>query len=725
MEAAERAAPRAGAATRDGGVTSALIAFGHLAVLAAFALAQPLFNLLSKNPEFFAARGSTAGEIIVLALLLVLVPPAILLAVELLVGLVSDAARQAVHLAFVGLLAAVVFVQALKKAIDAGDAVLILLALALGAAAAALYWRAEPARSFLSVLIPAPLVFLLLFLFFSDVSDIVTAGEAKAKSAGGVDRVPIVMVLFDELPSTSLMDAGGSVDARRYPAFASLARDSTWFRNANSVYDSTSRAVPAIMDGDLPVKDRRLPTAAEHPNSIFALLGKSHSMHVSEEATTVCPRDLCKDERLDEPFVTRLRSMADDLSLVYAHVVAPPGIENDLATVSESWGEFGGGEGGGGEAADTAPAAEANDDDKGGGKAQTLGNLRAGREARFEDWVAGVEGGGRRPALNFKHALLPHVPWLYLPDGRQYRREEPEPIPQISRQSYKDEGQVQQLQLRHLLQTGFADRELGKLLARLRRVGIYDDALIVVAADHGVSFKAGQFDRRDVNRRNIDEITPVPLFIKRPGQKRGGVDRTVVETIDIVPTIADLLGARLPAKTDGSSAFSRRVRGRREVRMLKRNLDGFIRLSVDELERERDGELRKKVALFGTGADGPDRIYRVGRNAELVGRPARSAGDSASRASVVDAGELRRVDLRSDVMPNWITGRVRGGGGAPNDIAIAVNGTIRGVGNTFRLATGGAELFGVMIPPSALHQGRNRVEVFEVSGGRLLRMGGV
>ncbi len=159
--------------------------------------------------------------------------------------------------------------------------------------------------------------------------------------------------------------------------------------------------------------------------------------------------------------------------------------------------------------------------------------------------------------------------------------------------------------------------------------------------------------------------------------------------------------------------------------MLKRNLEGFIRLSVDDYERESDGELRRKVALFGTGADGPDRIYRVGPNLALIGRPARSAGASSSRASIADAGELRRVNLRSDVMPNWITGRVRGGDAGPEDIAIAVNGTIQGTGNTFRLATGGGELFSVMVPPSALRQGRNRVDVFEVRGGRLLRMGGV
>ena len=38
--------------------------FAHLAVLWAFALAQPLFNLLGKNPEFFAARGAPPFDVI-------------------------------------------------------------------------------------------------------------------------------------------------------------------------------------------------------------------------------------------------------------------------------------------------------------------------------------------------------------------------------------------------------------------------------------------------------------------------------------------------------------------------------------------------------------------------------------------------------------------------------------------------------------------------------------
>ena len=383
--------------------------------------------------------------------------------------------------------------------------------------------------------------------------------------------------------------AQGELDARRYPGFAALARDSTWFRNAHTIYDSTSKAVPAIMDGHLPEKGT-LPTSSEHPDSIFALLGKSHRMNVSEEATSVCPRDLCEDARLDEPFVDRLTSMTEDLGLVYAHVVSPPGIEDDLPSVSETWGEFGG---------DTGGAQAATTD--AGDRPNTRENLQGNRNNRFDAWIDSIRAG--RPALNFKHALLPHVPWQYLPDGRQYRRTATEPIPGISRQSYRDQGQVDQLQLRHLLQVGFADLELRKTIRRLKQLGIYDDALIVVTADHGVSFKQGQFDRRNVNRGNIDEITPVPLFVKEPEQSRGRVDDAIVETTDVAPTVADLLGIERPEGVDGRSAFSDAVRRRREVRMLKRDLSGFVRVSGEELEREVAAEVAETARLFGTGAD--------------------------------------------------------------------------------------------------------------------------
>ena len=77
---------------------------------------------------------------------------------------------------------------------------LIVLALAVGAALAVLWARAEPVRSFLNVLSPVPLVFLLLFLFSGQISELAFPSEAKALTIGGVARAPIVVVLLDELP---------------------------------------------------------------------------------------------------------------------------------------------------------------------------------------------------------------------------------------------------------------------------------------------------------------------------------------------------------------------------------------------------------------------------------------------------------------------------------------------------------------------------------------------
>ena len=689
-----------------------LFAFAHLTVLAAFALAQPLFELLRESPEFFAARGSTSFEIVSFAVLLVLLPPLALLGIELLAGLAGRRVRQTVHLVFVALLVALLAAQIVKRVIDGPDPVIIVLALAIGAALAAAYARAQPVRSFVSFLIPAPALFLALFLFFSPVTDLIFEGEAEAKSVGNVTRAPIVMVLLDELPVTSMLDDRGRVDPVRYPALASLANNATWFRNAYAVYDSTERAQPAIMDGNYPREDR-LPTSADHPNSIFSLFAKTHRLHASEEATSVCSRDLCKDERLDESYGSRMGSLAEDLGLVWLHVVSPPDIENDLPSVSENWGNFGGDDAAGG--GDTGPGDEPN----------TRANLNRNRNHRFNDWTGEIQA-GRRPALNFKHSLLPHVPWQYLPSGKQYRRTARDPVPGLSSEAYKDQGQLDSLYQRHLLQLGFTDRLLGNLFRRLKRLGIYDEALIVVAADHGVAFDLGKRDRRYLTRANAAEIAAIPLFVKAPGQKRGTVDGGLVETVDILPTVLDVLNVDPRVKMDGRSAFSREVRRRGTVRILKRNSFDPIRIPRAEFERAKAAELEKKLRLFGSGREGPERLFRIGPNQQVLGRRVAelSPGQGTARVDLVGAQEYDKVDLRSPTVPVHVVGRVRGGGGAFRDVAIAVNGRIVAVSRTFRLATGGDELVAAMTPERAFRQGRNKVEVFEVSGGRLARLGG-
>ena len=62
---------------------------------------------------------------------------------------------------------------------------------------------------------------------------------------------------------------------------------------------------------------------------------------------------------------------------------------------------------------------------------------------------------------------------------------------------------------RYLLQLGFVDRLLGRPVGR-RRLGIYDDTLIVLTADHGYAWQVGAGTRRSVSASNVHEPTPVP-----------------------------------------------------------------------------------------------------------------------------------------------------------------------------------------------------------------------
>jgi hypothetical protein len=702
------------AAGRLPALRDAVWAYLGLAVLWTFAVAQPLFDLLKDNPEFFAARGSSGFDIISWSVLLVVLPPLLLLAVELLVGLAGEPFRRIAHLVLIAGLVALIAAQALKKSIESSDAVLIVLSVAIALAVAALYAVADPVRSFLRVLSPVPLIFLALFLFTNPISKLAFPDEAHARTIGGVNDAPIVVVLLDELPSNTLVDQNDKLDTKRYPGFAELAKNATWFRNAYTVYDSTERAQPAIMDGNLPARDKQ-PISSDHPNSIFTIFAKSHRVNADEEATAVCPRDICKHTFGEEAYPKRMSSMAEDLGLVWLHVVSPPDIENDLTSVSENWGNFGGGD----QTEIQTPSS--------GSAVNTRANLNRGRAARFKEWMDRIVP-GHRPALNFKHTLMPHVPWQYLPDSKQYRRTARDPIPGLSQESYKDPYQIDSLHQRHLLQTGFADYELGELFRRLKQQGLFDKSLIAVAADHGVAFDLGKRDRRTLTRANAEEIGPIPFFLKAPGQKKGRIDTTFAESVDILPTIFDVLNVNPKVRLDGHSAYSKVDRNRNRIRIFQRNTFKPIRFAIPEWQQRRKAVLDRKLSIFGDGSEGALRLFRIGPHQDLLFRRVSDLSvtpGSGTSVSFPQAGEFRHVDLRTPTVPVHVTGYLKG---VPvgRDLAIAVNGRIAATPRSYHLATNNSSIFAAMVPEPYLHQGANRIDVYEITGpGTLRRVGGL
>lgn len=669
----------------------------HLAVLWALGFAQPLFEILSASPEFFVARGNTRGDIVALALGLVVVPPAAMLLVEWLVGHIDPRFGRGAHLAFVGLLVAALALQVLDSSTGLPAGALVAGALALGAGGAAAYARTRFVPATLTVLSPAPALFLVLFLFFSPVHNLVLPqDEASALEAEVDSDAPVVMLIFDEFPVTSLLDARGRIDARRYPDFAELARHATWYRNATTISDFTSRAVPSILTGSDPGRGT-LAVAAAQPDNLFTLLGGTYELDVHEDATFLCPASLCRRET-EESFTARMGSLASDLSVVSAHVLLPDAYRDGLPPVDTTFGDFAAGD----LDAPSELEAELN--------TALAGGLPAGRSAELRSFVAGI--GSERRSLHFLHVQIPHQPWQYLQSGQGYPSGDP------SLQSFAGEhGRwtsqrwlVEHAWQRHLLQVGYADRLVGDLIARLRERGIWHRALVVVASDHGIAFVPG-IPRREVSAPTVEQLAGVPLFIKAPGQRRGSIDDRPARTVDVLPTLVDLLGAELPFETDGASLagpVGEEAEG--QVSVADR-YGGEESLSLADYVQRRDQVVAQKLALFGTGSWAG--VYGFGPHSELIGRPAPPGPVAgASTFTLADPELYADVDTQSLALPALVRGEISGDVDPDEPLAVAVDGRIAAVGRSYEI--GGGIYVSVIVPPKAFEDGANEVELIRV-----------
>jgi hypothetical protein len=659
-----------------------------------FALAQPLFDILGKNAEFFAVRGSTPGDIVLFALAVTFVPALVLLAFELAIAVVNPAAARVLHLLFLGFLGAVFGVQALKRSGISGTESLITGAVVIGLAVALAAWRLRPARSFLTLLSAAPVVFLALFLFDTPVQKLVfESGGARAAAIQTKATTPIVFLLFDEFPVIDLQDASGAIDAKRFPNFARLAASSTWFRNTTTLSASTTVAVPVILTGQRPRKGA-LPIYRDHPDNLFTLLGSRYRMNVTESQTRLCPQRLCKRKNGDTG--SRLSSLYSDVRTVYLHLLAPPALEDELPVIDESWGNFGSGS--------TAGTVTTG----GGGPPKVdLKTFYLSRVHDFNRFVASFrKPDGGRPTLYYLHVLLPHAPWLYFPDGK-VRAVAKTNAPGRTGERWFNEQLAEQAWQRHLLQLGFTDRLLGKFLGRLHRTGLWGKALVLVTADHGISYRGGDLRRRPT-KTNLAELAFTPLFVKLPGQEQGRVvdDRHVL-TLDILPTIADVLGIKIPWKTDGSSALTGGP-GSSVV-----DVAGVKAPYTEELAQRRTSFARQ-LRVLGSGSWGPE-LAGTGPYRGLVGKPLASlqVSGSVSASATIDAvGSklVRAFPRRSQVVPSPLTGPVSGL--HPGDaIAVALNGQVAAVSAVYR-----GPRFSALVPESAFRPGRNSVRAFLVTG---------
>ncbi len=107
----------------------------------------------------------------------------------------------------------------------------------------------------------------------------------------------------------------------------------------------------------------------------------------------------------------------------------------------------------------------------------------------------------------------------------------------------------------------FMDRMIGTLIDRLAARGLLDDTLVVAVGDHGESL--GEHGEQTHGVFVYDATVRVPLVVRGPGVARGRRVESLVRTVDVLPTVLELVGLPAPSDVDGRSLAALLSEGRR------------------------------------------------------------------------------------------------------------------------------------------------------------------
>lgn len=684
--------------------------------LCTLAIAQPLFRLSSENPTYFAAHKVSRTGVVLFALLCVLIPAAVLFAVRVVADQLSRRTGTVVQTICVASLAAALIWSPFARATNMKPLIATILFAVLAVLIGAANLKAREVRLLLAGTVVFFPVVVLLFLFGGSMRGFIFPSFPDAAQAASKDSTPVVIVVFDELPAGSLLDAEGRIDGERFPNIGGVADTGTWYSNYSTNGIWTRVAVPIIASGIYNgafVPGDRPPITANYPRSLFTMLSGSRQMHVSELATQVCPASICAATSADD---MSAKTLLADTSILYLHALLPGSMTVAVPPVTNTWSGFLRSK----EFVPSyfqrmpaplravatrifTPLAPANE---------------RGEVTRFQEFTEAI-GDYDDSALHYLHVKLPHRPWSLLPSLQTHRRPKVRKgavdiVPDVDARGVDEiawpddtvsaDAALQQ----HLLQVQGVDTLLGQLIDELKERGTWDETLFVATADHGISFHPGESKRIDT-RPTAEDVLRTPLLIKYPKQRKGRVDDRDAQAIDIVPTIADVLDVDAPWPLTGTSLLRRAPERERVVNSADR-----VKTYPSDLGRFRSLPVQIE-RLFGSGDDDADDLYRFGPFGDLVGTKApRTVDRSSVTAALDDPSALRKVDPDAPAVPTRVSASIVGPAAREGWVAVALNGRIAGLG-AMRERRRGRWIVETLVSPQYLREGRNELRLFVVT----------
>lgn len=671
--------------------------------LCAITFAQPLYTALGDGASFFVAHNASPLQIFIFVALVSLGVPLLILAIEYIVSKFNPALARGLHAILTMLLATGFCLMLFNKFWTHNPIAAVVLAAALGLIYAILWNKKKAVRDITAFASPGVILFPILFLGFTPVASIVFgAKSSEFKTVASSSTTPVVMVIFDEFSPIGLLDSQRQIDPVRFPNFAQFAQHSTWYPNAASVSQYTNISVPSIVTGMLPPAEKRLPNQADYPNNLFTLLGENYSYNVNEVFSQLCPLVYCSENSPQKQF--KASAFWSDILVITQHVFYPKNwAEKYLPILTGGWNGF----------AKTGPNTTAESPqgkpDAAGINTQLQKPKAKPRKKPFryndplDAFASGVEKIQNGAAtLDFVHTLLPHQPWVYLPNGQRYQEH-------YIGLDWDTQEKADEVYHRYLMQLGTVDRLLGDLLDRLKTSDKYDDALIVVMADHGLSFQ------KNTNIRGLEEnpsILHIPLFIKLPLQRKSVIDERFALSIDVLPTIAEALEIDLPWTVDGQSLISENKVPHETVTIIhKKESYSFTQKDIVNFDviPNRIVKFGERTPLENLAINGRYGEY-IGRStAELETIPAETIGSFDLK---IPLDRFQNVSLTAEELPVMLSSEISLSSDFGDDISIGIG--LNGVISSIVPLSGKGEKrqFSMLLPPAKLTQGANNLEAF-------------
>lgn len=277
----------------------------------------------------------------------------------------------------------------------------------------------------------------------------------------------------------------------------------------------------------------------------------------------------------------------------------------------------------------------------------------------IEEWITSLEAGV--PFFLFVHTYAVHLP--YTPHDEHLERFDPGYDGPVSDRVNRDEidrinsGEMalSQEDLDHLValydaEIAGLDADLGRLFDAFDAMGLMEDTVFVLLADHGEEF--GEHGLYGLHSHTLyQELIRIPLVVIGPGIPASRRVDGPVRQVDVAPTLLEFAGLEPPEHFLGASLRSVWDGSETDERIVLAELPRRRAFIAGGLKYLTDGRLYDLVEdpdeSDDVGAERPDDLFRMQQLAEAWGEELARYRDLVSRPGGVELTDEERRRLRA------------------------------------------------------------------------------